>query len=91
MKNIFFRLLFLGFILSVILGCGNSMDSSSTLTDIVLYSGERQICTNATSFAITPTDNPAVTFSTDTSTKDTTISVEQNSSGYITISNCTKK
>ena len=77
-----------------IIGCGGSSDSSTTVeksNDIVVKAGERQICTSETSFTVTPTNDPLVTFETDAVTNDTTIIVDENSSGYVTIKDCTTR
>ena len=81
---------------SVFVACSGGGGEDSTpvavvLEDITLGAGGSSICTNATSFTVTPTDDPDVVFTTDAESGDTTISVEAGSAGFVLIQNCTTK
>ena len=75
-------------------GCGSSSSPTTkpvTIADVTLTANQSTVCTNATSFTVTPTGNPTVTFSTDASSGDTTITIDSNSTGSVVIVNCTAK
>lgn len=98
MKKIFLTFGVLGLtVLFVGCGGGSSSDIEEDTTtpvvvkDITLNAGDSKICTNETSFKVKPTSNPIVIFSTDASSGDTTILIDENSSGFVTISDCTFK
>ena len=63
----------------------------STVTDVVLTSGETLSCSDATSFSITPSEGnePEITVTKNTSTGVTTI-VYDSASGSATVIGCTK-
>lgn len=64
---------------------------NSSLPDVTLKKGEYKICTKVTSFVVEPTDNPSVKFSKDVVGGDINISIASDSTGSITIKNCTIK
>ena len=64
-------------------------DDNTILEPIVVNAGESEVCTSATSFTATPTNDPIVTFTTDAVSGATTIDVNVTSTGYVTLSNCT--
>lgn len=83
-------------LMSLFTACGGGGGSSSSTTpvalaDIVLTASQTTTCTNATSFTVTPTDNPITVFSTDTESGDTTVTIEAGSAGSVLIENCTTK
>jgi len=99
MKNKIF-ITFIVVVTSFFIGCGggssdNTLESGSegdgSLSNIVLEKGQSQVCTKESSFSVVPTDNPMVKFSKDTSNGDVNISVNPNSVGFVTITNCTTK
>ena len=65
-------------------------DENNTIEDIVVNAGESEVCTSATSFTATPTNDPIVIFTTDAVSGSTTIDVNATSTtGYVTLSDCT--
>ena len=94
-KNKFLTLSPLVFI-ALFTGCGggggsNTESTSNSPADITLVAGEYKTCTTATSFTVTPTSDPIVTFSTDADSGDTTITLNSDTTGSIVIKNCTTK
>ena len=70
-------------------GGGDSTPAAVVLDDITLTAGGSSVCTDATTFTVTPTDDPDVVFSTNAETGDTNVSVEASSAGSVLIENCT--
>lgn len=97
LKNNMFLLLGSVSILILFSGCGDSAakDDNSVATNSsnkILKVNQSIICSDKTHFTVTPTNNPIVTFNTDTSTGDTTISVSSNSptNSSVEVSNCSQ-
>ena len=90
-------LLTISILASLFVGCSdsNSVDitedetSTTALSDITLSAGDSKVCTTATKFTVTPTNDPVVTFTTDADSGDTTIALSADTTGSVTISNCT--
>ena len=96
MKNKIFTTMIVLIFTSMFSACGGGGGGSSTtstttavLADITLSAGGSSTCTSATSFSVTPTDDPVVVFSTDAVSGDTTITIDSASSGSVLIQNCT--
>ncbi len=77
--------------------CGSSESNDTDrldveIKDIRLSKSMNQICTDKTSFTLTPSlgDEPIINITQNVKSKITLIEVESNSVGYVTISNCTK-
>lgn len=77
--------------------CGGGGGDSTTTTpvvvgieDISLSAGGSVICTNETSFTVTPTSDPDVIFLTDAQSGDTTIRLDSVSAGSLLVQNCTQ-
>jgi len=99
-KKIFFVLLSINLVF--ILGCGGGSGggSSNTTTtptpetntsnDVVLTKGESITCSEASSFSVIPNGEPSVDFSKNVENREVTITLKENSSGSVTIENCTK-
>jgi len=97
MKNKILKTLTIATVVTLFSACGGGGGSSdetttpTTIDDVVLSSSQSLVCTTATDFTVEPTDNPVVTFSTDADSGDTTISVSEDSTGFATVKNCTKR
>ena len=93
MKNKIFTLITVLALGSIFVACSSGSDSTvvEVIEDITLSAGDSTTCTNVTAFTVTPTDDPDVVFSTDTSSGDTTITIETSSTGTVLIQNCTVK
>ena len=68
---------------------GTSNNNETNLPDIVLKKGQYKICTKATSFSVEPTENPKVNFTKDIINGEINVSVNQDSTGFVTLKNCT--
>ena len=95
-KRIYFTLL-AAVSLLFFTACGSSGDSDgtikdATIEDIRLSSSMSQVCTDETSFTVTPApnDEPIINIIQNVKTKNTLIEVESSSIGYVIISNCTR-
>ena len=92
MKSKIFRFITILAFGSMFVACSDGGSSKTNavieLEDITLIAAESTVCTNATAFTVTPTNDPSVVFSTDTQSGDTTITLE---SGSVLVQNCTVK
>ena len=97
MKNKIYKIVF-ALLLSFFTACGGG-DSNSDNNEIrsrnfTLNPNESVICTSLTTFIVTPSpspNEPDVTLIQDAQNGDTTISVDADSKGYVTIEECSKK
>ena len=69
-KNKIFTIIVMSSLITLFTACGGGGGGSSTtaspaIEDITLAAGASSVCTNATAFTVTPTDDPDVVFSTD--------------------------
>ena len=97
MKSKIYKVIFL-VLLSFFTACGSG-ESAATQDQVkprnlTLNPNESIVCTSATSFTVIPSlspNEPDVTFIQDVQSGDTTISVDIDSLGYISITECSKK
>jgi len=91
MKKLLFIVSMLGLMLFYT-GCSeDSATDTQKIADVSLSPSMSVVCTNESTFSVKPIDDPLVNFSTDVDSLDTNISVSSESSGYVTIENCTQR
>ena len=95
MKNKFFITALLALFVTLFTACGSDSGNTSPIivdNSIVLSQNESVICSDDTDFTVTPSpEEPDVTFIQDAKSGDTTIYVDTNSLGSVTVTGCTKK